>query len=189
MHSQNTVITHVKPKLLNPLVPNQMVNSTPKIWFYECFKVWHLNHMWNVGTLSKIMYNFINIGTVGKSSSCNFMLHGPKDASISLCVWSINRKDTKHLLENIFCINLWFAPSTTQVVLFATELFFHAHGIPKPHFCRTLGASWDKLAFGGESFKLNILTEPRSVSSSAQKRIQLGLGQPKHPKHIVLRFK
>ena len=72
------------------------------------------------------------------------------------------------------------------MVLFATELFFHEHGLPKPLSCRTLGASWDKLAFGGESFKLNILTEPRSVSSFAQKRIQLGLGQPKH---TVLRFK
>ena len=40
--------------------------------------------------------------------------------------------------------------------LFAAEFFFHEHGLPKPHFCRTLVASWDKLGLGGESFKLNI---------------------------------
>jgi hypothetical protein len=41
------------------------------------------------------------------------------------------------------------------VVFFAVaaEFFFHEHGLPKPHFCRTLVASWDKLALGGESFK------------------------------------
>ena len=38
-----------------------------------------------IGTLSKSMYNFINSEIVGKSL-CNFLLHRPKDASISLCV-------------------------------------------------------------------------------------------------------
>ena len=71
-----------------------------------------------------------------------------------------------------------FAPSTTQVVLFVAEFSFHGHGLPKPRFCRTLVASWDKLALGGKSFKLNNLTKPRSISSCAQKRIQLGLGWP-----------
>ena len=64
------------------------------------------------------------------------------------------------------------------MVHFVVEFLFHEHGLPEPHFCRTLGASWDKLALGGESFKLNNLTDPRSISSSAQKRIQLGLGWP-----------
>ena len=39
------------------------------------------------GRLSNFMYNFIKNGIVGKSSSCNFMLHRPKDASnIIMCV-------------------------------------------------------------------------------------------------------
>jgi hypothetical protein len=64
------------------------------------------------------------------------------------------------------------------VVHFAAEFFFHEHGLPKPHFCRTLVANWDKLVLGGESFKLNNSTELGSISSSAQNRIQLGLGWP-----------
>jgi hypothetical protein len=64
------------------------------------------------------------------------------------------------------------------VVHFAVEFFFHEHGLPKPHFCRTLVARWDKLALGGESFKLNNSTELGSISSFAQKRVQLGLGWP-----------
>jgi hypothetical protein len=64
------------------------------------------------------------------------------------------------------------------MVHFATDFFFHEHGLPKPHFVRTLVANWDKLALGGESFKLNNSIELGSISSSAEKRIQLGLGWP-----------
>ena len=64
------------------------------------------------------------------------------------------------------------------MVIFAAEFFFHDHGLPKPKFSRTLVASWDKLALGGENIKLNNLNESRSISSSVQKMIQLGLGWP-----------
>ena len=64
------------------------------------------------------------------------------------------------------------------MVHFVVEFFFHEHGLPKPHFCRTLVASRDKFVLGGERFKLNNSTELGSISSSAQKRIQLGLGRP-----------
>jgi hypothetical protein len=64
------------------------------------------------------------------------------------------------------------------VVHFVAEFFFLEHGLPKPHFCTTLVASWDKFVLGGERFKLNNSTELGSISSSAQKRIQLGLGWP-----------
>ena len=64
------------------------------------------------------------------------------------------------------------------MVLFAAEFFFHEHNLLKPHFCRTLVASWDKLVLGGESFKLNNSIGLGSISSFAHKRIQLGLGWP-----------
>jgi hypothetical protein len=64
------------------------------------------------------------------------------------------------------------------VVHFVVEFFFHEHGLPRPHFCRTLVASWDKLALGGESFKLINSTKLGLISSSAHKGIQLGLGWP-----------
>jgi hypothetical protein len=64
------------------------------------------------------------------------------------------------------------------MVHFAVEFFFHEHGLQKPRFCRTSVANWDKLALGGERFKLNNSTKLGSISSSAQKRIQLGLGWP-----------
>jgi len=41
-----------------------------------------------------------------------------------------------------------------------------------------LVASWDKLVLDGESFKLNNSNELGSISSSAQKMIQLSLGWP-----------
>src|SRR6202048_2418707 len=55
--------------------------------------------------LSKSMYDFINNGIVGKSSSRNFMLHRPKDASISSYVWPTNRNDTKTSLRMPFATN------------------------------------------------------------------------------------
>ena len=61
---------------------------------------------------------------------------------------------------------------------FVVELVFHEHGLPKPQFCRTLVASQDKFALGGECFKLNNSTRLGSISSSAQERIQLGLEWP-----------
>src|ERR1700737_3749598 len=56
-------------------------------------------------TFCKSMYDFINNGIVGKSFSRNFMLHRPKDASISSCVWPTNRKDTKTSLKMPFATN------------------------------------------------------------------------------------
>jgi len=53
------------------------------------------------------------------------------------------------------------------VVLFVAEFFFHEHGLPKLHFCKTSEVSLDRLALGGESVKLNNLIELGSISSSA----------------------
>ena len=64
------------------------------------------------------------------------------------------------------------------MVHFVVEFFFHEHGLPKSQFCGTLVASRDKFALGGEHFKLNYLIELGSISSSAYKRIQLGLRWP-----------
>jgi hypothetical protein len=54
------------------------------------------------------------------------------------------------------------------VVLFVAKFFFHEHGLPKLRFCKTSVAGLDRLALGGESVKLNNLTEPGTISSSAQ---------------------
>ena len=51
------------------------------------------------------MYNFINSGIVGKSSSSNFMLHRPKNASIWSCMWPTKRKDTNTSLKMPFATN------------------------------------------------------------------------------------
>lgn len=45
------------------------------------------------------MYNFINCGIIGKSSSCNFMLHRPKDVSVSLCACLTKKVDTNTSLR------------------------------------------------------------------------------------------
>lgn len=49
--------------------------------------------------LFKSMYDFIKSGIVGNSSSCNFMLHCPKDASIWLCMWPTKRNNTNTSLK------------------------------------------------------------------------------------------
>ena len=54
---------------------------------------------------SKSMYTFINSGIVGKSSSSNFMLHRPKNASIWSCMWPTKRKDTNASLKMPFATN------------------------------------------------------------------------------------
>jgi hypothetical protein len=48
------------------------------------------------------MYKLIKSGIAGKSSSCRFMLHHPKNASISSCMWLINRKDKNSCLKMSF---------------------------------------------------------------------------------------
>ena len=57
------------------------------------------------GTFFKSMYDFINNGIVGKFSSHSFMLHHPKDASISSYVWPTKRKDINTSLKMPFATN------------------------------------------------------------------------------------
>src|ERR1700738_71851 len=81
------------------------------------------------GTFSKSMYDFINNEIVGKSSSCNFMLHRPKDASISSCVWPTNRKDTKTSLKMPFATNNDQYANTYLLLLSFVYLFNCTHKV------------------------------------------------------------
>src|ERR1700738_77560 len=74
------------------------------------------------GTFSKSMYDFINNGIVGKSSSRNFMLHCPKDASISSCMWPTNKKDTKTSLKMPFATNNDQYAKTYRLLLSLAQL-------------------------------------------------------------------
>src|SRR5665213_76871 len=51
------------------------------------------------GTLSKSMYDFMRSGIVGKSSSCNFILQRPNEASMSSCVCPTIKKETNTSLK------------------------------------------------------------------------------------------
>src|SRR5450631_985550 len=51
------------------------------------------------GILSKSMYDFMRRGIVGKSSSCNFILQRPNEASMSSCVWPTIKKNTNTSLK------------------------------------------------------------------------------------------
>ena len=94
-----------KTKILSLHVSNQMVSSTHRYYFKNALKFGTFSIIgWMTRTLSKSTYDFITSGIVAKFSSCNFMLHCPKDASISSCMWPTNgKKNYKHLLVNAFC--------------------------------------------------------------------------------------
>src|ERR1700738_3611120 len=73
-------------------------------------------------TFSKSMYDFINNGIVEKSSSRSFMLHRPKDASISSCVCPTNKKDTNTSLKMPFATNNDQYAKTYRLLLSLAQL-------------------------------------------------------------------
>ena len=143
-------------------MPNQLVSSTLNIRLYKCFEVGHLlDHMGDDWTFFKSMYNFINNGIVGKSSSHNFRLHCPKDASISSYAWPTKRKDTNASLKMPFATNNYqYAKTYLLLLSFAKPFGWWVQGYFQyvPTMKRGLGRPTQTL--WQEGFKIIFNTSP-----------------------------
>lgn len=78
---------HVEAEMLSFDMANYVVTSFENEWFDKHLKTSTSSIKCGMtSTLSKSLYNFMRNGIVRKSSSCNFILQPPNEASMSSCV-------------------------------------------------------------------------------------------------------
>ena len=127
--------------------------------FYICLEVRQLFvYMGMTETFSKSIYDFINSGIVGKSSSCNFMLHHPKDASISSYMWPTKRKDTNTSLK------IPLQPTTNNM---QNRIYFYCFFVQLSNWTRIVGGKFMAISrsLGGSSNECKHTSFPSNTAS------------------------